>query len=129
MANYNEQQVSGTSYTRAFSVVVSNGLNKKSIQFEEEDIFVLDDEQISRQLSGMVSEVFDDENAGTEIPLRNPVTGEPTSSTMTYQDIYVGLYSLYLKLALERDAQPDPELMPPVEPEPEQTVEPETEGN
>jgi len=105
MSNYNEQEVAGTSYTRAFSVVVHNGLEKKSIQFEEEKVIVLGDDQISRELCGMVFEAFNAENAGTEIELRDPATGELLSSTMTYQDIYVGLYSLYLQLALARDAQ------------------------
>jgi len=41
-----------------------------------------------------------------EFPLRNPATNEIIEGqTMTYQDLYVGLYSLYWYLALERDAQ------------------------
>lgn len=40
-----------------------------------------------------------------EFPLRNPATNEIIEGqTMTYQDLYVGLFSLYWHLALERDA-------------------------
>lgn len=34
----------------------------------------------------------------------NPLTGESLGVTMTYQELQVALYSLYIKLALERDA-------------------------
>jgi len=107
MANYQETTVSGESYVRCNYVKINNGMASKIISFQEEKIINLEDETIIKNL-GSVSEEFKAENAATEFPLLNPETGEDTGATMSYQNLYVGLYSLYLYLAQVRDAAEEP---------------------
>lgn len=101
MANYRESSVAGTQYRRAGEVVISNGLEKKSIQFIEQDVVVLDGTVVVKH-GDTIDELFTLENAATPFDLLNPETGEVLGS-MTYQDLYVGLHSLYLHLATTRD--------------------------
>ena len=116
MANYQETNVSGTSYTRANQIVVSNPLNGvKAISFMEEQVVNLEGEQIFRQKGG-IQEPFTAENIQEEFPLLNPEDGTPLGITTTYQQVYVTLYSLYMHLATKRDTPaPAPA---PVEPPP-----------
>lgn len=104
MANYQETTLAGTAYTRANGVQVSNGETSKSISFQEERVINLDDGEVIRKPAGQVWSPFTAENALTEFALLDPTTGADTGATMTYQDLYVALYSLYLHLAAERDA-------------------------
>lgn len=104
MANYKETTLAGTSYVRSDTVTINNGIESKSITFNETEVINLDNGETSSRSAGSVSEAFNPENALTEISLLNPETGADTGATMTYQDLYVAIYSLYFKLALERDA-------------------------
>jgi len=104
MANYKETTLAGTSYVRSNSVRINNGLDSKSITFDETEVINLNNGETMSKSAGSVSESFTPENAQTEIKIINPETGADTGATMTYQDLYVAVYSLYFKLALERDA-------------------------
>lgn len=105
MANYKETNITGTKYRRAYQVTMHNGLNKpKYIRFSEEDVLLMDGETVHQQ-GPNISEPFTEENGGTSIPLLNPEDGVPTGETMTYQEIYGAIYSLYLHLASIRDAE------------------------
>jgi len=104
MANYQETTLAGMAYTRANSVEVSNGEVRKSISFNEERVINLDDGEVIRKPAGQVWSPFTADNALTEFALLDTTTGAETGATMTYQDLYVALYSLYLHLANERDA-------------------------
>lgn len=104
MANYKETNLAGTSYIRSHRVEVVNGEVEKAIYFNEQKIINLDDGEVIRREAGSVGSEFTAENASTEFALLNPETGEVVGAPMTYQDVYVALYSLYIHLALERDA-------------------------
>ena len=104
MADYRESSVAGTSYTRGRSIYLENPLNSTpSMLIREETIINLADRVITEP-AGEIRKSVDD--LTVEFPIRNPATNEIIEGqTMTYQDLYVGLFSLYWKLALDRDAE------------------------
>lgn len=103
MADYRETSIAGTSYTRGHSLYFENPANSNpSLLIREETVINLADRTIYEP-AGEIRKVVTD--LSVEFPLRNPATNEIIEGqTMTYQDLYVGLYSLYWYLALERDA-------------------------
>lgn len=112
MADYKETTVSGTQYVRCHTVTILNPLDGvKAANFSEETVINLADRQIKEGAGGFQLP-FTEDTAATEFPLLNPETGAPTGQTMTYTDLYVALYSLYIFGALARDeaaAEPTPE--------------------
>ena len=104
MPNYQQTNVSGTSYIRSNQVVVNNPLQgTKAITFMEEQVVNLEGESIQRQRGG-VQEPFTVENSGEEFQLINPETGDQLGATASYQELYVMMHSLYLHLAAKRDS-------------------------
>lgn len=103
MSEYKEKYITGKSYVRADRVTVNNGLEHKSITFHEVTVANLSNGETRQESFGSVSESFTVDNAQTAYPLIDPNTGAETGVTMTYQDLYVAIYSLYFKLAMERD--------------------------
>ena len=103
MANYQESNVAGTKYRRAYQVHVANGMTNKAITFHEEDVLNLADDVI-QQKAGSVSKALTADNANTSFSVVDPATGADSGQTMTYQEVYAALYGLYLHLAQERDA-------------------------
>lgn len=110
MSDYRETSVAGTSYTRGRSIYLENPLGSlPSLLVREETVINLADRVITEH-AGEIRKVVND--LSVEFPLRNPATNEIIEGqSMTYQDLYVGLFSLYWHLALERDAaaQVEPE--------------------
>lgn len=105
MANYKESSLPCTSFVRACSVSCINPRNgSKMIQFQEETVIQLPDGSESFSRAGECTQILTPENAATQFALRDPQTGEVTGETMTYQDVYRLLMSLYYHLATERDA-------------------------
>jgi len=104
MADYRENSIAGTSYTRGRSLYFENPANSTpSLLIREETVINLADRAIYEP-AGEIRKVVDD--LSVEFPLRNPATNEIIDGqTMTYQDLYVGLFSLYWHLALERDEE------------------------
>lgn len=104
MSDYRETSIVGTSYTRGRSMYFENPhLSVPSLLVREETVINLADRVITEH-AGEIRKVVDD--LSVEFPIRNPATNEIIEGqTMTYQDLYVGLFSLYWKLALERDAE------------------------
>ena len=102
MANYQETNITGTKYRRAYQVHVANGMSDKTITFHEEDVINLVDEVIQKK-AGSVSKAFTAENANTSFAIVDPATGADSGQTMTYQEVYAALYGLYLHLAQQRD--------------------------
>lgn len=103
MANYQETTLNGTSYVRSNHIIVSNPLDGvKAISFMEEQVLNLEGEQVIRPKGG-IQEPFTEDNLLSEFPLLNPETGEPLGTSVTYQQVYVTLYSLYMYLAKRRD--------------------------
>ncbi len=129
MPNYKESSVAGSSYVRAGSVFIDNGLINKSIAFQEQEVMTLGDEVISKSL-GLVASEFTAENQDTAFALLDPETNQQVDGqTMTFADVYNALYSLYLHLALERDAAAEAEPEPDVDEEPEVEDVPEPEAD
>jgi hypothetical protein len=103
MANYNEVVSQGTMWTRCYEITVSNpfaGL-QKTAKFFEEDVVVLDQKIIPNR-RGFLQKVF---NPSDVVELRDPQTNQVTGETVTHEQIYSILYSLYMASAIERDEQ------------------------
>ena len=116
MADYKQTTLAGTAYTRAVSVTVANPLTGvKAINFFEEQVVNLGAEVLMRPQGGF-QEAFTTENANSEFEMLNPETGEPLGQTATYAQLYGMLHSLYLHLAVRRDAAALAALEPVVEP-------------
>lgn len=103
--DYQEKTTSGEikSWQRSHSVSIINKLGTTPmIMFNEEVATILPDESISTKEVGNVSDSMTD--PAKTFNLINPIDGAVIGE-MTYQELYVALSSLYLNLALERDAQ------------------------
>lgn len=102
MADYQETSVAGTSYKRANEVFISNPLNgPKSIRFSEELVVNLVT-TTQRVPAGVVEQLLTDANKLTGVKILDPTTGAELFQ-LTYEQIYCVLYSLYLKVATDRD--------------------------
>jgi hypothetical protein len=120
--NYNETTLSGSSWVRCNYISISNllqdyedinavampsGVNIDKtplISFSEETVVTLQNNKVLRTPLGGQSLVkrF---NITETFPVLNPETNLPTGQTLSHQDLYVYLYSLYIQTATERDAQ------------------------
>lgn len=106
MPNYKQSTLPCSSYMRANSVAALNPLGGlRLIQFHEETVLTLPDGTTSTSPAGECSKILTAENAATPFPLRDPQTGDPTGTTMTYADVYQALMSLYYHVAEARDAE------------------------
>jgi len=116
MPDYRETTEAGTSHRRSFAVHFRNPyahLEESGVTFEEEDVLVLADRVINI-VSGSITAGF----TPTEtFHLMDPATGQPTGVVASHMDVYVMLNSLYIDLALKRDAAAA--AAPPPEPQPQ----------
>lgn len=103
---YNQTNISGERYTRASEVRIINDSRHRSINFIEEDVFNVDGKKIT-SAAGTLTQMFTDENAGDTFELLSPVDGSSLGASLTYQELYVALYSLYIDRALARDLAGD----------------------
>ena len=104
MANYNETPVVGSTWTRCSNIYIANpyGVNA-SITFGEQQLIVLENQDplvVNTNTSCMA--VY---NATADILMLDPATGNPTGQTVTQQELYNILYSLYVATAAQRDLQ------------------------
>lgn len=99
--NYNETNVSGQSWNRGFKIEITNPYNgqPECKLFEEENISVggKNVSTLTRILSPQI-------DMSSVINLINPITGEPIGASITHQDLYVALFSLYINTAIAKDA-------------------------
>lgn len=102
MAEYKESSIAGTSYQRGRSMYFENPrLSTPSLLIREERVTILADREIIEPCGEILKTVDD---LSVSFQMRNPQTNQLIEgATMTYQDLYVALYSLYWSLALERD--------------------------
>ena len=117
--NYQESNLTGTSWVRCKSVTITNPLpgSPEWVQatllnplntvvapqrayFAEEKIISIDGANSSVTAAGCMKP-FD---PAATIPMRNPETGALTGETVLQAELYTILYSLYMQTALERDA-------------------------
>lgn len=104
MPNYKETTISGSEYQRARLITITNEHNSNnSITFVEEKITFIGSDHFHTDVS-QITETLTLENGSTSFNLLNPVD-DSVIGTATYQELYVILYSLYMKLAADRDAQ------------------------
>ena len=103
MANYKESSVAGITWQRCHRIDIRNPYEEpKFAVFVEEEVTELENGKVVKSPVGQILADFTDPS--TIVNLINPETGDSLNSSVTYQDIYVILYSLYIKLATERDA-------------------------
>lgn len=101
MSNYNQVTVPGTVWTRCYEIVIRNpylGL-EKSATFSEENVVTIDNRIISNTKRFLHKQF----NPTEVINLRDPATGTLTGSTLTHEELYTILYSLYLQTSIEKD--------------------------
>jgi len=101
MAEYQQTDVAGSQYQRGRSLYFENPLGAApSLLVREERVINLANRQILEP-AGEIRKTVDD--LSVVFPLRNPESGEETGEQLTFQDVYVALYSVYWHLANERD--------------------------
>lgn len=99
MADYREQPVDGKTWRRCRRLDIINDSDSQFVLFHEEDVAQVGGQVFKTPLSYLRK----DFNPTGEIPLVNPLTGELTGQVVTEQELYVMLYSAYIKTAKERD--------------------------
>jgi len=108
MANeYQQTEVIGSSYQRGRSLYFENPrAATPSLLVREERVTILADRVIAEP-AGEIRKVVTD--LSVAFPLRHPLTNDLIpGQQMTYEQLYVGLFSLYWHLAEERDAAAEP---------------------
>lgn len=100
MSKYNQQQATGESWQRCYNISIENPyLGTPTAIFREEVIVEIGDTAVKNPKTACM--VTFSPNA--EFPVLNPETGEPTGQTLTHQQLYTYLHSLYIKTATDRD--------------------------
>lgn len=104
MPNYNEQSINSTSYQRAKTIFINNEYgNDPSILFNEEIIVELSNNTAAHQDVGQLHGMLSTSNQSEQVYIVDPITGLPTTTSMTYSEITNVIKSLYLHLAVKRD--------------------------
>jgi hypothetical protein len=107
MANYQESTVTGTTWKRCNKIEIRNPYQGAKLAiFLEEELTSLANGKIIQEPSTNIQESFSD--PAKVVELVDPTTGASLGNTVTYQEIYVILHSLYMQLANERDNPPIP---------------------
>lgn len=103
MPDYHASTVSGARWRRWRRIVIENPRNAlPSATVLEEEIMVVGDESIDRPIGNLSINLS---NPNEIIPLRDPVTWEPTGQSMTLGELYAAIGSACWKAALDRDAE------------------------
>jgi hypothetical protein len=101
MSNYKEQQASGVSWQRGYSVSISNKLGEiPKITFYEEEAINFGGKILTNHI-GQLEESMMDVNKTFDI--YDPTTETKVGVTSSYLQLYILIYSLYNTLARERD--------------------------
>ena len=99
--NYNQSTIAGSSWQRAKQVVIDNMYNAVPvIEFKEEILYEMGN-TVMTQAAGSL---FDSYNPATVINVLDPSTGLTTGISITMAQFYQYLYSYYLQIASQRDA-------------------------
>jgi hypothetical protein len=100
MANYKEQEITGSQYQRACRVIIENALDETpTVNFVEEEITILPNNK-NHKLIGSLQMTFDPNEMVTMV---DPETNELTETVYPASLAQWIIYSLYFKKANERD--------------------------
>lgn len=114
MSNYKQTTVAGESWVRAKRIVIENPLSEdNTVKFIEEKVVVLEDGTVTTPY-GVLNISVDNNNMTEEIEILDPISSEPTGTFISYGELHAIIFSTYMKLANERDAQP-PEVIDPID--------------
>jgi hypothetical protein len=103
MANYNEISVAGNVWTRCSSVYIGNNYGvTPTITFGEQQLIAL--ENLAPMVVNSNTSCSTEFDAAANIAILDPATGNPTGQTVTQQELYNIVYSLYIATAKARDA-------------------------
>lgn len=101
MANYKETQIAGTQWQRCNTIYINNPYNgQATVSLNEETIADVGGKTYIQPAAGIHFN-FDPSEI---IPIIDAVSGVPTGTVVTGLDVYMSIYSLYLKHVSERDA-------------------------
>jgi hypothetical protein len=108
MPDYKENTISGSSYQRAKTVILSNIKGQiPSAEFAEEIIYSLGEENIHKNVGSLLVEMTDPNYV---FQVKNPLTGEDIPNQYgTYGQIFALLYSAYWDAAIKRDLTNQPQ--------------------
>ena len=102
MQNYKESNISGVEWQRCHTVTIQNQLaSVKKIDFQEEKVIDINGKIYHEWIAGCSK----DYDSSASFPIVDPTTGVETGQTMTHQELYAALYSLYMQTATERDQE------------------------
>lgn len=100
MPDYKETSVNGTQWQRCRTVIIDNSYQRQpNIMFQEERLTNVNGE-LFQQGAGGLNVPFDPAQV---ITLLDPATGLPTGDTMTFGEMYIAMWSLYMSEAVARD--------------------------
>ena len=100
MADYNQQSVSGTSWQRAYQILILNPLGQvPTVRYDEEQVINLNDEQIKQPVNTLGYTI---DPLGV-ITLRDPQTLQLTGQTIPVATVHQALFSDYINRAMARD--------------------------
>lgn len=107
MTDYKQTSITGTSWQRANQIVIENKFNQTPVVHYVEEMAVNTGSQIITQSVGNLSVPLTDMSKA--IPLHDPTTGLPVTTaagatSMTLEQLMVGIYSHYITSAKKRDA-------------------------
>lgn len=99
--NYNETNVSGQSWNRCFKIEFTNPYNgQQECKLFEEEIISVGGKNVSSLTRILAPQI----EMSSVINLINPMTCEPIGASITHQDLYIALFSLYINTAKAKDA-------------------------
>lgn len=102
--NYQESNISGTVYTRAFKIVIDNALGQNpSIHYQQEQVATLEGGERFQKLVGSVSATLTPENGSEEFPLVHPTTGK-VLGTGTPDGLQLYMFSHWLATVNKTEA-------------------------
>ena len=102
-----QPSLSAYKFTKAHKVIISNPYQGvRQVTFKKELVMV-DDEDVMTKPVGSISEVFNAENANEVFQVVDPLTGQDTGKTLTYQEAEAMVFSLFFHLERKAAAAPD----------------------
>lgn len=103
MVDYKSSTASGSIWQRASGIYVNNVYGQiPSVQFQEERAVRIGSEVLTQPLRARIIEQMFDPNI--KFPLLDFNTGNPLGKEITYGELQVILFSMYMFLAAKQDA-------------------------